>query len=130
MHFRKIFQKIPHLYFIAIWFWVALEGVLKGQLQSFYMFALCLPFAYQIAKEKKGLNLLLGILMLCWSVLMLLAYFSDLAKINEIGSQRTMRFVIGGGLLVILNFVMTINLISKAVDKSPLKSQNSPLEVV
>jgi hypothetical protein len=122
MRKSRLYQNIPYLYFIAIWSWIAIGGF-KVRVENFTLLTFCVPFVYQLFKEKKGLNLLLGILMMCWSILILLAYISDAMKINMLDSSKTISFIIGGGVLVMLNFFMSFKLILKALKQNSSDAQ-------
>jgi hypothetical protein len=121
----RLYQKSPYIYFTIVWFGVAFPGIFSGHLVSTILFFFCLPFIYQVFKEKKGLNLLLGVLMLLCSIFMGLAYLSDAVKIKDPGAPRAMEFLIGGGLFTILNFLMSVSLIIKASKGNSLREQRA-----
>lgn len=120
-----LYHKIPYLYFIIVWLWIGFAGLVKGSLSSIPVLLFCLPFGYLMFKEKKGLNLLAGILMLCWSILILLAYLFDAVKIGNPYTFNSISFLIAGGILVALNFLMSVKLITKACDPKFSRAQTS-----
>lgn len=125
MSIPRLYQKIPYLYFIIVWFWIGTAGLINGSISGIPVLFFCLTFSYLMFREKKGQNLLAGIFTLCWSFLMLLAYLSDAVKIDNFYTFDTIAFLSVGGILVVLNFLMSVRLIIKALDPNFSKAQTS-----
>jgi len=111
-HFKTITAKLPYAYFIGLCLWIAFEGMLNGTLKSALVLVVCIPFVYQMKFESRALNIILGIVLLIWSVWMTLAYISDAAKITTI-NNRSLIFIFGGGALILFNFLASISILRK-----------------
>ncbi|MEM1321560.1 MAG: hypothetical protein AAGG75_14985 [Bacteroidota bacterium] len=94
--------KIPHLYFIAIIFWIYRDNLHSAD-PSLTVLLFAIPFAYQLFYNKHWLNLVLGSIAGFYSFWMFMAYLSDLAKPAVEGYTR---FALIGGSFVLLNFLM------------------------
>jgi hypothetical protein len=111
---KRSYSKLPYVYFAIIWLWCGVSSALTGPLQSLLIALFAIPFLYQWKAERKDLNLILGVVMSCWSVIMAMAFISDLAKVITY-SESTTRFILFGGTLVVVNFLMTALLFKNAV---------------
>ena len=120
MKLTKLYQKSPYLYFILVGFIIAIPNMLRGIPNSYIVLVLCLPFVYQIFKERKDLNILLGILMMMWSLWMSLAFLSDAIKIQSLYSTKAILVFAEGGLFTALNIWMSARLFTLAVHNSTM----------
>ena len=113
---RKSYKKLPYAYFIGICLWVGLSGLMSGHFASVFILLFCTPFLYQWRAEKQGLDLILGIFLSFWAVLMVLAYLSDTAKLEQLTGNLV--FLVAGGIITILNLIMAFGLIGKAISEN------------
>ena len=107
---------IPYLYFLAViiyWF----TDVNKSQgITAYPILLFGVPFLYQIIFPNEKLNFSLGIIFVCLSSYMILAYLSDLLHIVNL-SYETKRYLIMGGFFVIGNFIMALWMIRNSIKK-------------
>lgn len=113
----KYSKFIPYLYFLAVivyWFTDVnrSEGITAYPILLFGM-----PFLWQLIKPNEKLNFSLGIIFVCLSSYMILAYLSDVLHIVDL-SYRTKRLLIMGGFFVIGNFVMALWMIRNSIKKA------------
>lgn len=113
----KYAKFIPYLYFIAIVaFWFTdvnrNEGVVAYPILLFGI-----PFLWQIIKPNETLNLTLGIVFVCLSSYMLMAYISNLMGIINI-NHSALSFLFYGGIIVIGNFFMALWIIKNSIHRS------------
>jgi hypothetical protein len=128
MHLAKFSsEKAPFLYFSAVWLWIAFPGLITGNAQSIGPLIISTGFVISLFYQRKGLNLLIGILMFFWSILILFAYLSDASKPDSTDLEAW-RFLIFGGLLSALNFLMSFLIVKKSINKSSLTTDriNAP----
>ena len=111
-HSKRFPAKLPYAYFIGLCLWIAFEGMLNGSMKSALVLMVCIPFLYQLKFESRALNIVLGMVLLIWSIWMTLAYIFDIAKITTI-DNRSLFFILGGGVLVLLNFLASISILRK-----------------
>ena len=113
---NKYSKYIPYLYFITIiayWF----TGVNKSEGLSAYPILLFgIPFLWQIIQPNKRLNFTLGIVFICLSSYLILAYLSDIFNIIS-WSERAKTFLFYGGLFVVGNFIMSLWIIRNSIKK-------------
>jgi hypothetical protein len=107
---------IPYLYFIAIiayWF----TDINRSEGISAYPILLFgIPFIWQLIKPNRKLNFALGIIFVCLSSYLILAYLSDLLNIIN-WSEKAKAFLFYGGLFVVGNFVMSLWIIRNSIKK-------------
>ncbi|OZV69028.1 hypothetical protein [Winogradskyella aurantia] len=112
----KYTKFIPYLYFISViiyWF----TAVNRNQGSSAYIILLLgLPFLWQLVKPNRKLNFSLGIVFVCLSSYLILAYLSDLLNIVQ-WKDSTKKFLFLGGLLVVGNFIMSLWIIRNSIKK-------------
>ena len=112
----KYTKFIPYLYFlsvIAYWF----TDVNKSNGVSAYPILLFgIPFLWQLIKPNRKLNFSLGIVFVCLSSYLILAYLSDVLNIVD-WSESAKRFLFYGGVLVVGNFVMSLWIIRNSIKK-------------
>ena len=109
----KYSYHLPYLYFIAvISYWFTDINRTEG-LSAYPILLFAIPFLWQILKPNKTLNLTLGIVFICLSSYMIIAYLTDLLQITSF--QLLQRFFIYGGILVISNFIMSVWIIKNSL---------------
>ncbi|BAO76623.1 hypothetical protein [Winogradskyella sp. PG-2] len=110
----KLSKFIPYLYFLSIityWF----TDIKKSDGISAYPILLFgIPFLWQLIKPSQKLNFSLGIIFVCLSSYLILAYLSDLFDIVN-WTESSKRFLLYGGLLVIGNFVMSLWMVRNSI---------------
>jgi len=112
----KYTKFIPYLYFLSVivyWF----TDISKSQGISAYPILLFgIPFLWQLIKPNRELNFSLGIVFVCLSSYMILAYLTNLLNIVS-WSESAKHFLFFGGTLVIVNFVMSLWIIRNSMKK-------------
>ena len=99
---RQKARFIPYLYFISIiiyWF----TDINKHNGSTSYLI-LVFPFLWQIIKPNKSLNLTLGVVFICLSSYLILAFLSDIIRMSSLN----IKYLFYGSLFVIANFIMSI----------------------
>ena len=112
----KYTKFIPYLYFLSvITYWFA--HINRSEGISAYLILLCgIPFLWQLVKPNRQLNFSLGIIFVCLSSYLVLAYLSDVLNIvNWTESSKKLLFY--GGLFVIGNFIMSLWIIRNSIKK-------------
>lgn len=113
----KYSKFVPYLYFIAvIIYWFTDVNRSEG-ITAYPILLFGIPFIWQLLKPNKKLNFSLGIIFVCLSSYLILAYLSDLLNIVDI-SASTKTFIIYGGLFVITNFLMSLWMIRNSIKKA------------
>jgi Mn2+/Fe2+ NRAMP family transporter len=112
----KYSKFIPYLYFLAmIAYWFTDINRSEG-LTAYPILLFGLPFIWQLIRPNNQLNFSLGIVFVCLSSYMILAYLSDVLHIVNL-TENTKRFLILGGFFVISNFVMALWMIRNSIKK-------------
>jgi hypothetical protein len=107
---------IPYLYFISvIGYWFTSANKTEG-ISAYIILLLGIPFVWQLIKPNRRLNFSLGIVFVCLSSYLVLAYLSDLLNIID-WSDSAKRFLFYGGLLVLGNLVMSLWIIRNSIKK-------------
>jgi len=117
MHTISKYTKfVPYLYFLSIIAY-SFTGVNKNVGISAYPILLFgIPFLWQLIKPNRKLNFSLGIVFVCLSSYLILAYLSDLLNIiNWTESSKKLLFY--GELLVVGNFVMSLWIVRNSIKK-------------
>ena len=119
MKFINQYSKfIPYLYFImVIAYWFTDVNRREG-ITAYPILLFGIPFLWQLIKPNKKLNATLGIIFVCISSYLILAYLSDLFHIVSF-SKRAKDFVIFGGIFVASNFFMALWIVRNSL-KRPL----------
>ncbi len=112
----KYTKYIPYLYFLSViiyWF----TDINKSEGISAYPILLFgIPFLWQLIKPNRKLNFSLGIIFVCLSSYMILAYLSNVLNIVN-WSESAKRLLFYGGALVVGNFVMSLWIIRNSLQK-------------
>ena len=113
----KYSKYIPYLYFIAmVAYWFTDVNRAEG-LSAYPILLFGIPFVWQLIKPSKKLNFSLGIIFVCLSSYMVMAYLSDAFQLIEI-AERTKRFLILGGLFVVGNLFMSLWMIRNSIKQA------------
>jgi drug/metabolite transporter superfamily protein YnfA len=113
----KYSKFIPYLYFIAvIAYWFTDVNRSEG-LTAYPILLFSVPFLWQLIKPNKQLNFSLGIVFVCLSSYLILAYLSDILNIIDF-SASTKTFIIYGGIFVFTNFLMALWMIRNSIKKA------------
>jgi len=110
---RFFLQNLPYLYFSLFFIGMYITNSLTGRDISILSVAFAIPFIAQMFAQKRYIDLLLGSVTVLLSLWLLLAYVSDLMKIGVYDVQAW-KFVAVGGIIVVLNFVMSFLFFCKA----------------
>ena len=107
---------IPYFYFVSIilyWF----TNINKSDGISAYPILLfAIPFLWQLIKPTQKLNFSLGIIFVCLSSYLILAYIFDLLDIIH-WSEAAKKLLFYGGVLVFSNFAMSLWIVRNSIKK-------------
>ncbi|NII28936.1 hypothetical protein HB364_27910 [Pseudoflavitalea sp. X16] len=107
-HLSNLVPFLPYLYFIGLSLWMFLSQMdNNANVSHLKLLILAVPFTVQLIFSFKYVDLVLGILTFALALYLTLAYASDVAKITDY-TARAISFIAVCGLMVILNFVMSI----------------------
>ncbi|WP_299364531.1 hypothetical protein [Winogradskyella sp.] len=112
----KYAKYIPYLYFLSVivyWFTDINKSV---GLSAYPILLFGIPFLWQLVKPNRELNFSLGIVFVCLSSFLILAYLFNLLNIIN-WSESAKRFLFYGGALVIGNFVMSLWIVRNSIKK-------------
>jgi hypothetical protein len=115
--FRPLLKNLPFTYFFGIWSAIGLSSLISGDLVGLIPILIGSSFIGITFSNKKSINLLIGILMFFWSILILFAYLSDASKPGSTNLEAW-RFLIFGGLISVLNFLMSYLIVKNSINKS------------
>lgn len=113
----KYTKFIPYFYFItAVAYWFLSVNKIEGI--TAYPILLCaIPFVWQLIKPGKQLNFSLGIISVCLSSYMILAYLID--SLHIISFSETVRnFMILSGVFLLSNFLMSLWMVRNSMKKA------------
>ncbi|MBC3844833.1 hypothetical protein H8K90_00440 [Winogradskyella echinorum] len=112
----KYTKFVPYLYFLSIiiyWF----TDLNKSEGISAYPILLFgIPFLWQLIKPNRKLNFSLGIVFVCLSSYLILAYLTDLFHIIN-WTVSAKKFLFYGGFLVVVNFLMSLWIVRNSIRK-------------
>ncbi|GGW71587.1 hypothetical protein DFQ11_10795 [Winogradskyella epiphytica] len=112
----KYTKFIPYLYFLSvIVYWFTYLNQSKG-ISAYLILLAGIPFLWQLVKPNKKLNFSLGIVFVCLSSYVILAYLFDLLHILQ-WPESSKQLLFYGGLLVIGNFVMSLWILRNSIKK-------------
>jgi hypothetical protein len=75
-----------------------------------------IPFLWQLIKPNRKLNFSLGIIFVCLSSYLILAYIFDLLNIINL-PESSKGFLFYGGILVFSHFIMSLWIIRNSIEK-------------
>ncbi|WP_369997905.1 hypothetical protein [Winogradskyella sp.] len=112
----KYTKFIPYLYFISvIAYWFTHINRSEG-ISAYPILLFSIPFLWQLIKPSRKLNFSLGIVFVCLSSYLILAYLSNVLNIVN-WSESAKRLLFYGGALVVGNFVMSLWIIRNSIKK-------------
>lgn len=115
-HISKYSKFVPYLYFIAvIIYWFTDVNRHEG-IAAFPILLFSIPFVWQLIKPNRRLNFGLGVIFVCLSSYLILAYLSDVVDITHF-SKQSKRFLFIGGLFVLTNFIMSLWIIRNSLTR-------------
>ena len=107
---------IPYLYFIAITaYWFTTINQQAG-ISAYPILLFAIPFVWQVIKPSHKLNFSLGIVFVCLSSYLILAYLSNTFNLPPIVIAKG--FIIYGGLFVLLNFFMSLWIVRNSLKRT------------
>ena len=113
----KYSKYIPYLYYIAVVaYWFTQINKSEG-ITAFPILLFAIPFAWQLLKPNEKLNFALGIVFVCLSSYMIVAYLFDMFNIFAL-SDATKQFLMFGGLFILTNFIMALWIIRNSLRQS------------
>ena len=114
--FNKYANLIPYFYFVSlIVYWFTYVNRSEG-LTAYPILLLAIPFLWQIVRPNRKLNFSLGITFICLSSYLIFAYLSNLFNIPSIVLAKGI--ILYGGLLVLLNFVMSAWIVRNSIKRT------------
>lgn len=112
----KYTKFIPYLYFLSvISFWFTHINRSEG-LSAYPILLFGIPFLWQLIKPNRKLNFSLGIVFVCLSSYLILAYLFNILNIMN-WSESAQRLLFYGGVLVFGNFIMSLWIIRNSIKK-------------
>ncbi|EDP71772.1 hypothetical protein FBALC1_04772 [Flavobacteriales bacterium ALC-1] len=112
----KYTKFVPYFYFLSvIVYWFTDLNKSEG-ISAYPILLFGIPFLWQLIKPNRKLNFSLGIIFVCLSSYLVLAYLSDLLNIIN-WSKSSKRFLFYGGLLVLGNFIMSLWIVRNSIKK-------------
>jgi uncharacterized protein with PQ loop repeat len=113
----KYSKFVPYLYFIAaVAYWFTDVNRSNG-ISAYPILLIAIPFVWQLIKPSKQLNFSLGIVFVCLSSYLILAYLIDSFNIVSF-SETAKSFILLGGLFVFTNFIMSLWIIRNSMKKA------------
>ena len=112
----KYTRFIPYLYFISvILYWFTYSNRTEG-MSAYPILLFSIPFLWQLIRPNRNLNFSLGIIFVCVSSYMILAYILDILNVvNWFGASSSVLTSIG--LIILGNFVMALWMIRNSIQK-------------
>lgn len=113
----KYAKFIPYLYFIAVVaFWFTDVNRNEG-IVAYPILLFGIPFLWQLIKPNDKLNFTLGLVFVCLSSYMIVAYISEILGFITINNS-ILSFFFYGGMFVIGNFFMALWIIKNSLNRS------------
>lgn len=114
---NKYANWIPYLYFIAVIAYLFTNANQSKGVLAYPILLFSIPFLWQLIKPNRKLNFALGIIFVCLSSYLVLAYLSDIFDIVSF-STKAKQFVLIGGGFVLANFVMSLWIIRNSIKRT------------
>ena len=112
----KYTKFVPYLYFLAvIAYWFTDLNKSDG-ISAYPILLFGIPFLWQLISPNRKLNFSLGIVFVCLSSYLILAYLSDLFNIVN-WSESSKKLLFYGGVLVFGNFTMSLWILRNSIKK-------------
>ncbi|WP_179352772.1 hypothetical protein [Winogradskyella vidalii] len=113
---NKYTKFIPYLYFLSvIVYWFTTLNKSEG-LSAYPILLFAIPFLWQLIKPNRKLNFSLGIVFVCLSSYLILAYLFNVLNIIY-WTETSKNLLFYGGVLVVINFVMSLWMIRNSIRK-------------
>ena len=113
---NKYANLIPYLYFITVITYLFTDANQSKGVIAYPILLFGIPFLWQLIKPNRKLNSALGIIFVCISSYLILAYLSDVFDIISFNTKAKQFMLIGGG-FVMANFVMSLWIIRNSLKK-------------
>ena len=114
---NKYANLIPYLYFIAVVAYFFTDANQREGVLAYPILLFGIPFLWQLIKPNRELNFALGIIFVCVSSYLILAYLSDVFDIIPLNTNVKQFVIIGGG-FVLANFVMSLWIIRNSIKRT------------
>jgi len=113
---NKYANLIPYLYFIAVIAYLFTDANQRKGVLAYPILLFGVPFLWQLIKPNRKLNFALGIIFVCMSSYLILAYLSDFFDIISFDAESYKFVMIGGG-FVLANFIMSLWIIRNSIKR-------------
>ncbi len=108
---------IPYLYFIAVIAYLFTDANQRQGVLAYPILLFGIPFLWQLIKPNRKLNFTLGIIFVCLSSHLILAYLSYIFDIISFNINAKQFVLIGGG-FVLANFIMSLWIIRNSMKRT------------
>lgn len=115
-YISKYSKFVPYLYFIAIIIYWFTDINRQEGIAAYPILLFSIPFIWQLLKPNNKLNFGLGVVFVCLSSYLILAYLSDVVDITHF-SEQSKHFLFLGGLFVLTNFIMALWIIRNSLTR-------------
>ena len=112
----KYTKFVPYLYFLSVTIYWFTDINRSNGISAYPVLLFGIPFIWQLIKPNRKLNFSLGIIFVCLSSYLILAYISDLLNIID-WSESSKKLLFYGGLLVVGNFIMSLWIVRNSIKK-------------
>ena len=106
----------PYFYFLTVIIYWFTDINKNEEISAYPILLFAIPFLWQLVKPNRKLNFSLGIIFVCLSSYLILAYLSDLFNIFN-WTESSKKFLFYGELLVVGNFVMSLWIVRNSIKK-------------
>jgi len=114
---NKYANLIPYLYFIAVIAYLFTDANQRQGILAYPILLFGIPFLWQLIRPNRNLNFTLGIIFVCLSSYLILAYLSDAFDIISFNTNAKQFVLIGGG-FVLANFIMSLWIIRNSIKRT------------
>ena len=114
---NKYANLIPYLYFIAVIVYLFTDANQQEGILAYPILLFGIPFLWQLIKPNRELNFGLGVVFVCLSSYLILAYLSDVFDIVSFNTKTKQFLFIGGG-FVLANFIMSLWIIRNSIKRT------------
>jgi len=112
----KFTNLVPYLYFLSvIAYWFTAVNRRDG-MSAYPILLFGIPFLWQLIRPSRRLNFSLGIVFVCLSSYLIMAYISNALSILN-WSESAQQLLFYSGVLVIGNFIMSLWIIRNSIKK-------------
>ncbi|MEN8885242.1 MAG: hypothetical protein ABF246_02530 [Winogradskyella sp.] len=112
----KYTRFVPYLYFLSvIVYWFTIINKNEG-ISAYPILLFAIPFLWQVITPNRKLNFSLGIVFICLSSYLILAYLLDLFNIFY-WSNSSKSYLFYGGILVVANFIMSLWILRNSIKR-------------